>query len=211
VLRQQNRRAFWATVLTHAERDLRQRVKAWREQAWGFWLEMILLLSGVSGLVLWAAFGLPLWIAVVGGLAFVAVVIHEAAFRVWRDLETAVTGGGPRAMLAGYEEHISPIQATGAYRFSFGPTYEESREIVLGGVENRLPRAIRFESPGSKQLLKASDLPCVVKARDGLRRHRIIVHRFIPGGVVLDERDAPRGQLVCVVYFADPEQERSGI
>lgn len=79
----------------------------------------------------------------------------------------------------------------------------------MGGVMNRMPRAMRFESPRSKGFLKASDLPGEIKTRDGFRRHKIVVHRFVPGGVVLDERDAPLGQLVCVIYFGDPEQQGS--
>jgi hypothetical protein len=43
-----------------------------------------------------------------------------------------------------------------------------------------------------------------------LRRHKIIVHRFVPGGIVFDDRDAPlRTRLVCTIYFGDSAEDRS--
>jgi hypothetical protein len=206
VMPQRNRRTFWAAILTRTESDLREALVALGRTRLGFWLSFLVVgVFGFSLLVIWPFIGVPWWVGVCVGAALLLLVVSEAAFRTWRDLETALASPGGlhlTAGLGGAELHISPIPEANAYRLSFSRTNEEAREVRAD--VGRTPRAVRFESPESKQFLKAEDLPYEIKTRAGRRRHKIIVHRFIPGGVVIDDRDAPLlGGLVCTIHF-DP-------
>jgi hypothetical protein len=176
----------------------------------GFWVALGVALSGISLLFIWPFIGAPWWVGLCVGAALFLYVMSEAAFRTWRDLEVVVAGqNGIRVTMGARSVHMHPIPGADAYRFAFDRGNEEARKLVRDG-DSRIPRAVRFESPASKRFLKASDLPAEIKTRDGLRRHKIIVHRFVPGGLVFDERDAPHGRgLVCTIYFADAAEEGS--
>jgi hypothetical protein len=203
---QRNRRAFWAEIFNRAERDLREKLKVVGRTRLGFWLALLVSCAGFSLLLfVWPFIGISWRVGLCIGVALLLFAISEAAFRTWRDLETAIASPGglhAGAFIGGGVVHISPMPGASAYRISFSRTGEEAREVLAD--DSRTPHAVRFEAPKSEQFLKASELPYVLKTRDGRRRHRIIVQRFVPGGVVIDDRDAPLGRrLVCTLHFAE--------
>lgn len=197
------RRTFWAAVVTRAEHDMRAWIVRIGQSPVGFWLASVVAgVFGVSVLTVWPFIGLPWWIGLAALGVFLSVGLGEGAFRLWRDVEAPIRSG-IRVTATAKEEHYHPIPGANAWRIGFSRRNEEAGTLVCPGVSG-LPVAVRFEFPRSGRFVKTSDLPFVVKARDGLRRHKIVVHNFIPGGFVFDDRDAPIS-LVCTIHFDSTE------
>jgi hypothetical protein len=208
------RRDYIAAVVSRAEKDARVGLKGLAER-WeraAFWLSLLIfVIIGGSAVWAWSLVGFPSWVAIAIVIVLLVLALGEAAYREWRDLETRVTSGDV-AHLGGSMTmvHISPVEnVADAYEVAFDRTNLEGAEDVTASPDRETwpkPNAVRFDRPASR-LVKAGDLPIELKARNGLRRYSLVIHRFIPGGFVLDSRGCPLAvrTLACSVYFPEDQ------
>jgi hypothetical protein len=188
--------------MTRGLQDARTRLEAFGKTDAGFWLSFISTgVLGVSLLLIWPVIGLPWWIGLAFFAALFASVLSEGAYRTWRDLESRLRRGG--IVLGGGVSSIltSPIPGARADRVSFNRMNQEARVVQRAG-DQRMPVAIEFERPRAKRIYHAHELPQTISGRDGLRRHTVT--EFVPGGFVIDDRDAPPlSELVCKVFYEE--------
>ena len=207
-----SRREFLAAVLTRAESDARGYLVA-LSQRWprvSFWASLLFfVVIGGSVVGIFSVLGLSLFYLsfVLAGVFVLALC--EATYREWRDTE-AKFSNGDSIQLRGEMlfQHSSPLEhVPDAFAISYSPDRHKDADEI--GIDSQqLPVAIRFDRPRSG-LVRADQLPCEVKVRNGLRRYRLAVLAAVPGGFVVDsqERPAALSEISCSIFFSPQTDE----
>jgi len=159
---------------------------------------------GLSLLGLWKLLGLPWWVALAIFVLLFIWAVSEGAYSLWAEAEAKLAERG-----GVFTDGIARSVWSTSYRndpdqllCKFEGTVERDHAVLIVGGRGK-PRAVQMLAPSwSEDLIYPADTPRVVKFRDGWNRHSMKIVKFVEGGFVVDDSDAPYGcGFECVVYF----------
>lgn len=204
-MRPRNRRLYWRALVTRADAEVRSHAGRIAKHPVGFWIGA-LSVFGLSMASAWHWLGLPGWLAIALSLLLVLWALSEGAYSLWSEAEGKLAEGAGIG-LDGIAVNVwsRPYGSDPDRLLCKFESIGQTERAVVAIPDKGKPRAVEMKIPWQEDLLYPADLPRAFKFRIGRNRHSLKIVKFVDGGIVVDDSDAPLGYgFECVVYFDSP-------